>query len=104
MKNCIFCEMLSEINNNFTFILKMKYGSLFLNHKQYYKGRCLFILNQHLENFHEIDDDIFYGFNTELKQIGNLINETFHPDLINYALLGNHVQHVHWHLIPRYKK
>ncbi len=104
MKNCIFCNMLSEFDTNYTFIFKMKYGSLFLNHKQYYKGRCLFILNRHLEQFHDLDNEVYRGFNNELKQVGILLNATFSPDLINYALLGNHVQHVHWHLIPRYKK
>ena len=103
MPECLFCNLLEQANSNFTFILKLKYGSLFLNLRQNYKGRCLHVLNRHQENFHSINDDIFTGFNNEVKKIGNVLYEIFSPDLINYALLGNHIQHIHWHLIPRYK-
>jgi diadenosine tetraphosphate (Ap4A) HIT family hydrolase len=100
---CIFCEILNNSKFNQTFIFKLKYGNLFLNKKQYYKGRCLYILNDHIENYHEIDSNTFIGFNEEVKVVGKLLFNLFKPDLINYALLGNHIQHVHWHIIPRYK-
>ena len=29
--------------------------------------------------------------------------KTWKPDIINYAFLGNEVQHCHLHIIPRYK-
>lgn len=100
---CAFCEMLKDRKENKTFIICLKYGSLFLNLHQQYKGRCLFVLNNHHENYHELESDVFGGFNEEVKIIGAVINQIFKPDLINYAILGNHIQHVHWHIIPRYK-
>ena len=95
--------MIDKISSGPSFIFKMQYGTLFLNHIQHYHGRCLFILNTHQESFHDLDEKIFIGFNNEVKMIGTVLNDIFKPDLINYALLGNHIQHVHWHLIPRYK-
>jgi diadenosine tetraphosphate (Ap4A) HIT family hydrolase len=38
-----------------------------------------------------------------LKDIKSALNETFQPDLINYTFLGNVTNHLHGHLIPRYK-
>lgn len=31
------------------------------------------------------------------------LNKVLKPDKMNYALLGNYIPHLHWHLIPRYK-
>jgi len=104
MKNkCRFCEILENKHENDTYIISFKYGSLFLNLNQHYEGRCLYILNDHHEHFHAMDKETYFGFNSELKKVGKVINDLFKPDLINYALLGNHIQHVHWHIIPRYK-
>jgi len=38
-----------------------------------------------------------------MRKIRNALKKLFQPDLFNYASLGNEVQHLHFHLIPRYK-
>ena len=38
----------------------------------------------------------------EIKTVSKIIKKLFAADLINIASLGNHVQHLHWHIIPRY--
>lgn len=101
-ENCIFCNMLSNNTSNYTFITNMSVGSLYLNKKQHYKGRCIYILNKHIENYHDISDSDLISCNKDIKLIGNVLFALFSANLINYALLGNHVQHVHWHIIPRY--
>ena len=41
---------------------------------------------------------------TILRYIKNTVYpSTWNPDIINYAFLGNEVQHCHLHVIPRYK-
>ena len=101
--HCTFCDILENKHENKTYIATLGCGSLFLNLNQHYTGRCLYILNDHCEYFHTLDDDVYVAFNNEVKKIGAVLNDLLKPDLINYALLGNHVQHVHWHIIPRYK-
>ena len=74
-----------------------------LHHSQYYLGRCAVILNRHLEDFFDIStkerDELF----TIMNSLRKSINQAFHPDMFNYATLGNIVPHVHLHVIPRYK-
>ena len=101
--NCTFCKILKCKEADPTFISTLDCGSLFLNLNQHYPGRCLFILNHHSEHFHELEDEEFARFNRSIKLLGARLEALYRPDLINYALLGNHVQHVHWHIIPRYK-
>ncbi|MGH8886560.1 MAG: HIT family protein [Egibacteraceae bacterium] len=37
-----------------------------------------------------------------MRTIARAIQSAFECARMNYAILGNEVAHVHWHLIPRY--
>lgn len=39
-----------------------------------------------------------------LQELEKAISDTFKPDILNYAFLGNETHHLHGHLIPRYVK
>ncbi len=98
---CRFCELLKE-NNNDTFICKMKHGSLYLNFNQIFFGRTMYIFHQHIEDMTCIDTDNFFEVDKEIITVAKAIKKIFKPQLVNVASLGNHVQHLHWHIIPRY--
>ncbi len=40
----------------------------------------------------------FFG---EIMQASSIIQKVFKPFKMNYAALGNQVEHLHWHLFPR---
>jgi ATP adenylyltransferase len=102
-KNCTLCEILQDTEENETFIARLEYGSLFLHWNQCYTGRCLYISNVHIENYPNIDYDLFVNLNRELLLLCKMIKRTFQPDLINYASLRNEIKHFHYHIIPRYE-
>lgn len=70
---------------------------------QYYLGRSIIYLKRHeadiLDITKEERDEVF----EIAKEIRSSLNSLFQPDMFNYASLGNEVNHVHIHLIPRYK-
>jgi diadenosine tetraphosphate (Ap4A) HIT family hydrolase len=37
----------------------------------------------------------------EISIMAETLAEVFQPVKVNYALLGNQLPHIHWHLIPR---
>jgi diadenosine tetraphosphate (Ap4A) HIT family hydrolase len=39
-----------------------------------------------------------------LRELREAVQKVFQPDWLNYAFLGNEMQHLHGHLIPRYAK
>lgn len=49
------------------------------------------------------------GFFEDMVTVAQALDETFHPDKMNYSLLGNIGTakgtggHLHWHLTPRYQ-
>ena len=38
------------------------------------------------------------------KNLTDAIKELFGADMLNYAILGNTIRHIHLHVIPRYSK
>lgn len=99
---CRFCDIIKN-NNDPSLICKTKYGSLFVSFNQYYTGRVLYIHNQHLADVTELPMDIWKDESNEVFIVCKIIKKLFNCDLINVASLGNHVEHLHWHIIPRYK-
>jgi len=39
----------------------------------------------------------------EVMLVGNAIQRAFQPWKMNYSCYGNAVEHVHWHIFPRYE-
>jgi len=102
MKECKFCELKNHRNDP-TYIMTFSRGTLFLNFNQIYLGRVMYIYNQHARDITEISVEDLRIVEEEIHEIACILRKEFSPDLINVASLGNHVQHLHWHIIPRYK-
>lgn len=63
----------------------------------------IYVSSVHVENYPNIDYELFVSLNREMLLICRVIERTFQPDLINYASLGNAIKHFHYHIIPRYE-
>jgi histidine triad (HIT) family protein len=99
---CPFCNLKKDDSNEF-WVADLEYGSLYLNYNQSFKGRCLYIPFKHYKSLKDIKDLEFISYNKEILLIYRTLVDTFKADLVNIAMLGNKVNHLHWHLIPRYK-
>jgi len=71
---------------------------------QYYLGRNIIFLKRHaVDFFTDITEEERDEFFNITKMVRSSLKELYNPDLFNYATLGNEVNHLHWHIIPRYK-
>lgn len=103
VSECALCSVVEQAHNDPTYVCRLRTGSLFVNHDQHFPGRCLFVLNQHCEDLGELKGEQFCHYLGEMRVVAKALAGLFHPDLMNYAMLGNGVRHLHWHLIPRYE-
>ncbi|RLE53831.1 MAG: HIT family protein [Candidatus Methanomethylicota archaeon] len=74
-----------------------------LHRDQYFYGRCLVILKWHEVELYKLSRDDRLAFFEDMIRVANALEKAFKPDKMNYAVLGNIVPHLHWHLIPRFK-
>ncbi|TAL47978.1 HIT family protein [archaeon] len=98
---CRWCEIIK--NGSDDEIARLKHTVTILNKNQSFKGRVIVMLNRHVENLSELSEPERNGFFSEAVKIANAINTALKPAKLNYALLGNVIPHLHWHIIPRYE-
>ena len=100
--DCLFCELIKNEKDP-TLIHCFSNGAVYLNKNQFFYGRILYVLNEHWVDISEIPPSVFSETSQHLHILSRIIKSSMKADLINVASLGNHVPHMHWHIIPRYK-
>jgi diadenosine tetraphosphate (Ap4A) HIT family hydrolase len=103
--DCPFCRKLASpdaLTAGET-VWSFPHSVAFLGSWQYYHGYCVLASRRHARELSELPDDVRRAYLDEMCLLARAIEETFHPHKLNYELLGNQVQHPHWHLFPRSK-
>jgi diadenosine tetraphosphate (Ap4A) HIT family hydrolase len=85
-------------------IKKFPLWTVYIHPNQCYLGRCFVVLNRHEEDFFDITKEEFEEYFIVVKKLRDVTNELFQPDLFNYAVLQNDLNHVHLNFVPRYKE
>lgn len=98
MKDCLFCKSSKNL-----LIKKYKHWTVLLHPYQDYLGRCWIKSNRHTIDFLETGTEEKKELLEIMKKLKEALEDLFHPDLFNYASLGNTIRHLHVHFIPRYE-
>lgn len=102
---CLVCERINQIkeNNNPNFIIELETSYVVLADSQFYYGYVLLLSKYHHKELHELAKEIKESYLKEMAKVAEVIFEICTPNKLNYELLGNKHEHLHWHIIPRYK-
>jgi len=80
-----------------------------LNPDQFFRGYAFVTYKTHETELFHLPKKERTGFCEEMIGTAKVLDSVFHPEKMNYSLLGNLGAakgtggHLHWHLIPRYK-
>lgn len=67
-----------------------------------FPGRCLLALDEHHEDLPELPEQLLQAFLADLKDLSRALRKVTGASRLNFAVLGNAVPHVHWHVVPRH--
>lgn len=104
MCNCFVCERIKMIQDdkNPFFVRELKTGYVVLGDIQRFKGYTLFLCKEHATELHFLKKDFRYLFLEEMSLVAEAVYNAFHPDKLNYELLGaGNGVHMHWHIFPQ---
>lgn len=103
--NCLICQRIELIKQgkNPYFIKELETGYAVLGDYQYFKGYCLLLCKEHKTELHQLEPKIRDKFLQEMALLAEAVYKTFQAKKLNYELLGNTHQHLHWHIFPRHK-
>src|SRR5262245_44068 len=82
-------------------LAKLKVSTLGFYDDARFPGRCILALNNHIEDFSNIESRVACDFFQDCQSAARAIQGAVNVTRINIAILGNEVAHVHFHLIPR---
>lgn len=105
MTECHACQRIAEARagTNPFFIAELRESIAVLHDHQAYEGWCVLLLKDHAEHVHLLTPARRTGLNEDMGRVADAIVRAFSPRRINYECLGNQLNHIHWHVIPRYE-
>jgi diadenosine tetraphosphate (Ap4A) HIT family hydrolase len=82
-------------------IARLTESSLYLHTDQFFPGWSVLVLHRHATELFQLEPDERSRLMDEVSEVARALTKAFDARKVNYALFGNLVPHVHWHLIPR---
>ncbi|MBC2849887.1 HIT family protein [Cetobacterium sp. 8H] len=101
--DCIYCSKDKNLKELMSEICKLEGSILYLFRDQKHLGRCVLAYKYHATELFEIPRYNYEIYMKELKFVANKLKELFNCDKVNYAVYGDLINHVHFHIVPKYK-
>ena len=76
---------------------------VFIFKEQTYHGRCLVSYDKHVDDLNLLSDDERNAFMSDVARVTRAMQNLFNPDKINYGAYADTLEHLHFHLIPKYQ-
>lgn len=109
MKNndykCEICHRVQQIKEgtNTYFVAELESGYVVIGDHQLFREYALLLYKEHKAELHQLEAKSKLLFLEEMSILAEAVFRAFSPVKLNYELLGNSIEHMHWHIIPRHK-
>jgi len=105
--DCIFCKIVGGEIPNYT-VYEDDNVLAFLDIHPHAKGHTVIVPKKHFVSILEMNDVEWNGLMLGIKKAAERVQEVLHPDGMNIGIndgvaAGQVVQHVHWHIFPRWE-
>ncbi len=103
MTTCAFCDIVFNARSGIYdghFIAETPSSILLLDRYQVWRGYCLLISKTHAHEIFQLHDPTSYL--SDMVQVSHVLWQVFDAGRMNCAQLGNEMEHLHYHLIPRH--
>src|SRR6187399_2073692 len=105
MNTCLICQRLEllKAKKDSALIYEFENSYLILGDHQYFPGYCVLHFKNHVRELHDLPAQQQTALFGELMIAAKAIATVYQPWKMNYSCYGNVVEHIHWHLFPRYQ-
>ena len=104
VKKCMYCETKNERRLELmTPIANLNVSTLHLYREQSYPGRCVLVYHEHIQKLTDLKTDEYNAFFADVSKAAHVLTKLYHPEKMNYLVLGDICPHLHLHLVPKYQ-
>lgn len=101
--NCGYCMEGSLLESFGIKICELESSMVILFKEQSHKGRVIVAHKEHVGEMVDLTDQERDAFFADVNKVAKALHSAFSPDKINYGAYGDTGQHLHFHLVPKYK-
>jgi diadenosine tetraphosphate (Ap4A) HIT family hydrolase len=76
-------------------------STAYLHDDQFFPGWTVLVLNRHATELFDLQPEERASLMDDVARVADALAGEFEAVKVNYALLGNQLPHIHWHVIPR---
>jgi diadenosine tetraphosphate (Ap4A) HIT family hydrolase len=73
----------------------------YLHDDQFFPGWTILVLKRHATELYDLTPEERAALIEEVSRTAQALASVYGARKINYALLGNQIPHIHWHVMPR---
>ena len=99
---CLYCQNNETLHNLMIEVAKLSVSRVFIFKEQTYHGRCLVAYKDHVDDLNLLSDDDRNAFMGDVARVTRAMQKVFNPAKINYGGYSDTLEHLHFHLIPKY--
>lgn len=103
-QDCFYCTKGDTLAKLMIPICQLSVSTLYLNRDQTYKGRCIVAYDDHYTELFQLTPEKLSQYMNDVSIAAKAIHSTCNADKINYAVFGDLVSHLHFHLVPKYQE
>jgi len=101
--DCLYCQR-NELQKSLMIeICDLPASTLFLFKEQSHLGRCVVAYKKHVNELFELTEADRNAFMADVCQAAKAIQTAFSPKKINYGAYSDKLQHLHFHIVPKYE-
>lgn len=101
-KECLYCQNNDTLHSLMIEVAKLSVSRVFIFKEQTYRGRCLVAYNEHVDDLNLLSGEKRNAFMADVAKVTRAMQKVFCPDKINYGAYSDTLEHLHFHLIPKY--
>ena len=101
--NCAYCTKPETLKAVMMEVVELPASTVYLWKDSRYPGRCVVALKGHARELFALEPARRQQFMDEVSAVAAAIQQGFQADKINYAIFGDAVPHLHFHLVPKRK-
>ncbi len=102
-RECFFCGRSGAMaaGTDPDFIAALEHSYVILGDSMAWPGWCILALREHAEHLDQLEPARRAAIMGEAARVGAALRAAGLATRVNYECLGNLVNHIHWHVIPR---
>lgn len=100
--DCLYCSRNQLQHDLMIEICDLSASTLFLFKEQTYLGRCVVAYKDHANQLFELSEQDRNAFMNDVVNVCKAIDTAFKPVKINMGAYSDKLQHLHFHLAPKY--